>query len=179
MTAEALSLSSVFEGWDSHHTSLVNAIAPLTATLLAYRPAPHLRPVGEIANHIAKGRVGWFARMGAPGAAELLKEAEAWDEQDGTVLNAEELVRRLEASWQMVQQTLQQWTVADLARTYRQPYQGKIYAVSHQWTIWRILTHDIHHGGEIAVMLGSQGIDIPELGDQFGHLTEIPVIEEA
>jgi uncharacterized damage-inducible protein DinB len=33
------------------------------------------------------------------------------------------------------------------------------------------LSHDLHHGGQIALMLGLQGIDVPELGDKGGHLT--------
>jgi uncharacterized damage-inducible protein DinB len=77
----------------------------------------------------------------------------------------------------MVEQTLNQWTAADLAKSYRQPYQGQTYAISRQWTIWRIMAHDLHHGGELAVMLGMQGIAVPELGDLGGHLTFPPLAE--
>jgi uncharacterized damage-inducible protein DinB len=90
-----------------------------------------------------------------------------------------ELVRWLEASWKMVESTLSSWTVADLDQTYRQPYQGRTYSVTRQWTIWRVLAHDLHHGGELAVMLGTQGIALPELGDLGGHLTEPALIELA
>jgi uncharacterized damage-inducible protein DinB len=79
----------------------------------------------------------------------------------------------------MIEQTLQEWTVDDLAQTYLQPYQGQTYAVSRQWTIWRIMAHDLHHGGELAVMLGMQGIAVPELGDLGGHLTQPPLAESA
>ena len=48
---------------------------------------------------------------------------------------------------------------------------------SRQWTIWRILSHDLHHGGGLALLLGMQGIDIPDLGEQGGHLTEPPLAE--
>lgn len=30
-----------------------------------------------------------------------------------------------------------------------------------------------HHGGQIAILLGTQGIEIPELGDLGGHLTQV------
>jgi hypothetical protein len=49
--------------------------------------------------------------------------------------------------------------------------------VSRQWTIWRILTHDVHHGGQLALMLGTQGIPVFELGDLFGHITLPPLAE--
>ncbi len=77
----------------------------------------------------------------------------------------------------MVSYNLDHWTTADLWETYRQPYQGVIYSVSRQWTIWRVIAHDLHHGGELAFTLGLQGIAIPELGDLGGHLNLPPVAE--
>jgi hypothetical protein len=37
------------------------------------------------------------------------------------------------------------------------------------------MSHDLHHGGELAILLGLQGIKIPDLGDRGGHLTELPL----
>jgi hypothetical protein len=54
----------------------------------------------------------------------------------------------------MIEQTLASWTAADLA-------------------------HDLHHGGELALMLGMQGIAVPELGDLGGHLTVSPLAESS
>jgi uncharacterized damage-inducible protein DinB len=77
----------------------------------------------------------------------------------------------------MIEATLDQWTVADLATTYRHTWNGDTYAVSRQWTIWRILSHDIHHGGQLSLMLGMQGIEHFELGDLFGHITLPPLAD--
>lgn len=172
-------LASVYEGWDGYQLSLVRAVAPLSAQQLAYRPAPHLRSVGEVASHISLGRIGWFQRMQAPGSEEVARQAAGWEEESAIVENAAELVRRLEVTWQMIEKTLSTWTVSDLAQTYRHTYLGKTYAISRQWTIWRILTHDLHHGGELGILLGLQGIEIPELGDLGGHLTEPPLAEQS
>jgi uncharacterized damage-inducible protein DinB len=198
MTTAATSLMSIYEGWDSHQLALVRAITPLTPEQLAWRPTPHLRSVGEIISHITLGRLYWFHNMGAPGSAELARQIASWegekantenlteirkwfdaiDQQEMAIVeNHTELPRWLEASWQMIETTLTTWTVADLAQTYRHLYQGKMYAVSRQWVIWRIMSHDLHHGGELAILLGLQGIDIPDLGDQGGHLTELPLAE--
>ena len=98
--------------------------------------------------------------------------------EQAVVGNAAELVRRLEVTWSMIQETLARWTVGDLAKTYEHVYWGKTYAISRQWTIWRILAHDLHHGGELAILLGLQGIEIPELGDLGGHLAEPPLAED-
>ncbi|HEY7356173.1 MAG TPA: hypothetical protein VH590_06890, partial [Ktedonobacterales bacterium] len=91
--------------------------------------------------------------------------------------NPAEQIRWLEATWRVIETTLSQWTVDDLAVTYRHLYRGKMYIVSRQWTIWRVMCHDLHHGGELALMLGMQGIEIPDLGEQGGHLTELPEAE--
>ncbi len=196
MSTALQSLSSVYEGWDGHQLALMRAITDLTPEQIAYRPAPHLRSAGEIISHIALGRVDWFHRMGAPGSGELARQIvpsegekadtervanlhrwmDAIDQQQAAITtNPAELLRWLEASWQMIEKTLATWTVADLAQTFRHVYAGKVYAVSRQWVIWRIMSHDVHHGGELALLLGLQGIEIPDLGDQGGHLTELPL----
>ncbi len=179
MAYPANSLMAVYEGWDGYQTSLIHAIAPLTREHLIRRPAPHLRSAGQIANHISLGRISWFQRMDAPGSAELVREVAALDSDEDIAEDAAELVKWLQASWQMIDNTLNAWTVADLAQTYLQSYQGETYAVSRQWTIWRIIAHDLHHGGELAVTLGLQGIALPELGDLGGHLTQPPLAESS
>lgn len=177
MSITSPSLMSVYEGWDGHQVALVRAVAKLSAEQLAYRPVPRLRSVGEIASHISVGRIDWFERMGAPGSAELARQAEHWEPEQAITGNAAELVRRLEATWQMIEQTLTTWTVADLARTYRHTYLGKTYVISYQWSIWRIICSDIHHGGELSLLLGFQGIEVPDLGDHGGHITEVPLAD--
>jgi uncharacterized damage-inducible protein DinB len=175
MSLDTLSLMSIFEGWEGHQASLVNALAPLSQEQLTWRPAPHLRSAGQLAMHISFGRIGWFQRMNAPGSAELARAVALVSSEDAIAQDATELIRWLEDSWEMVEQTLTRWTVADLSESYRLTYKGKEYLISRQWTIWRILAHDLHHGGELAVTLGMQGVALPELGDLGGHITEPPL----
>jgi uncharacterized damage-inducible protein DinB len=177
MTVSTLSLKTVFDGWDGYNTSILHAVAPLTREQLAWRPAPNLRSTGEIASHIAFGRVVWFSRMPAPGSEDLFNQAQALGWEGAIAEDGPQIVKWLEASWHMIADTLNQWTTDDLKRKYRHEYQGQVYLVSYQWTIWRILTHDVHHGGELALVLGQQGIALPELGDLFGHLTTPPLAE--
>jgi uncharacterized damage-inducible protein DinB len=179
MITDTQSLMNVYRGWDSYQISLVRAISPLSREQLAYRPAPHVRSVGEIASHIILGRIDWFHRMGAPGSAELASQVAALESKDAIAENPAELVRWLEASWRMIEVTLTRWTVADLAQTYLHSYQGKTYAISRQWTIWRILSHDIHHGGQLAILLRAQGAASFELGALGGHLIEPSLAEQS
>lgn len=120
------------------------------------------------------------------GSRALAAQIEAWEEdphgnryvvEEALAItdNTAELVRWLEASTRMIDQMLQTWTVADLQKTYRHTWRGNTYAVSRQWTLWRIMAHDLHHGGELAMMLGMQGIENFELGDLGGHVIEPPL----
>ena len=182
MTTHTQSLADIFDGWDGFQTSLVQAIAPLSAEQLAWKPAPNLFSIGELARHISLGRISWFMRMDAPGSAELVAQISDWEEdRDGNrhivesaleiTEQADKLVHWLQMTWQMIADTLDAWTVADLAKTYRHTWNGDTYANSRQWTIWRILTHDVYHGGQLSLMLGMQGIEAFELNDLFGHIT--------
>ena len=190
MPTDTDSLMTVYEGWDGYQQSLLQAITPLTSEQLAWRPAAHLRSVGELVRHIALGRIEWFLRMDAPGSRELASRISAWEEDQhgnryvieagvvGTE-HADELAQWLAASWHVIDQTLKAWKVDDLKQTYRHTWRGNIYAVSRQWTIWRIMAHDIHHGGELVVMLGTQGLTNFELGDLGGHIIEPPLADHA
>jgi uncharacterized damage-inducible protein DinB len=157
----------------------VHAIEPLSQEQLAWRPAPKLRSVGEVALHIATGRVYWFARMPAPGSRELEQALAQLGPEADLAREKDTILHWLEITWQMVSGMLNQWSAADLVRSYRHEYWGKVFEVSYQWTIciWRILTPDVHHGGELALMLGMQGIAVPELVDLFGHLTWPPEVK--
>lgn len=176
------SLAQVYDGWDGYQTSLVRAVTPLTSEQLAWRPAENQRSVGELVRHIGLGRITWFVRLKTPAALAVAEQVPDWitDAEGNRYVNeralritedAEALVHWLELSWQMIDEVLTNWTVANLAKTYRHTWNGDLYDISHQWTSWRILSHDIHHGGELSLMLGLQGIETFELGALGGHIT--------
>jgi uncharacterized damage-inducible protein DinB len=186
LSASSTSLKKVFEGWDGYNTSLVKAVEQSTPEALAHSPGPDMRTAGEVFRHVALGRVNWFHRMNAPGSAELVRQIEHWvtDSVGNRYIKEEEypttapdLIHWLEATWGMIERALDEWTVEDLYRTYRHTFMGQTYAVSYQWTVWRIMAHDIHHGGQLTILLGSQGIDLPELAWLGGHLTEPPLAD--
>lgn len=181
MPTSSDSLAMVFEGWEGYRQSIIHAVAPLTPEQLLWRPAAHLRSVGELVRHIALGPIGWFLWMGAPGSDELAGRITVWEADShgnryvieaaiDITDQAGELVKWLDASGKMIADTLRAWTVADLQKTYRHTWNGNTYAISRQWTLWRILAHDLHHGGELAILLGMQGIENFELGYLGGHI---------
>lgn len=167
-------LSSVFDGWGGYQTSLIHAIEPLSGDQLGWKPSETLRSIGEIARHISMGRINWFLRMKAPGSEDLAAKIPAWefDPHGNRYINeadlkidrdAAALVEWLNGTWDMVERTLQAWTVEDLSVSYRHVWRGDVYEVSRQWTVWRIMKHDIHHGGQVARILAERGIDAFDL----------------
>jgi uncharacterized damage-inducible protein DinB len=175
-------LREIYDGWDGYQTSLLHAITPLTAEQLRWRPSPDRRSLGELVRHISLGRVTWFARMKPPGMEEVAARVPKWHtDGDGSrhavekYLPADDpavLSEWLALSWQPIQRVLDEWTIDDLFRTFPHRFRGTDYIVKNQWVIWRMISHDSHHGGQIAMMLAIQGIDAPELRLLGGHITE-------
>jgi uncharacterized damage-inducible protein DinB len=178
MSTESIPLWDVLAGWEGYQRSLVNAVRPLTAEQLAWRPAPHLRSVGELVGHIGQGRLTIFARIQSPRNAELASQTGGDNPQETLYGNADALARKLESSWGLIEAALKEWSVADLATTDRYSDNGQTYALSRQWNIWLLLNHDLHHGGELALMLGIQGVPAPELRERFGHLANPPLAQD-
>jgi uncharacterized damage-inducible protein DinB len=173
-------LAKLFDGWNGYQQSMAHAIAPLTTEQLSWRPAPDRRSAGELIRHISLGRITWLLRIAAPGAGDVALRVPRWfTDGDGARHAVEEsvpcdqpslLADWLALSWQPIERMLDEWTADDLFRSYAHRFRGTDYLVSRQWTVWRILSHDIHHGGQLAIMLGIQGIDAFELRALGGHI---------
>jgi len=183
------SLEFIFDGWQAYQKSIVYAVKPLTPDQLVWRPAENLWSVGELVRHISMGRVVWFLRMGAPGSDKVAGKIEFWEQDsDGNRQIVEEkidiadqpdeLIHWLELTWEMIENTMKSWKLSGLSKSYQHVWNGQKYAPTRQWTIWRILSHDIHHGGELSLMLGLQGIEAFELSVLFGHTILPPVVKE-
>jgi len=180
-------LADLFEGWEGYQASLLHAVRPLTPGQLAWRPTPGVRSLGEVIRHLALGRITWLARMGAPGVEPAMERVPQWyTDGDGArhvvetavpADHAEVLAEWLAISWRPIEDLLAAWTPEDLRASYIHRFRGTDYRVSRQWTLWRILSHDLHHGGQIAFLLGMQGIDAFELRALGGHIVSPPVVE--
>ncbi len=186
MTETPISLQSIFDGWAGYNASLIGAMRQRTPMELVWRPKADMRSAGEIVRHIALGRIAWFVRMDAPGSAEAAAAVPHWTTDDeGNRFPAEEalqstqdagaLIEWLERSWLMIDATLSAWTVDDLAVSYSYTWNGQHWAIPRQWTLFRVMAHDMHHGGELSIMLGQQGIEAFELSALGGHIVLPPL----
>src|SRR5258707_10766095 len=87
-------LATLYQGWRDYSSQLIQAIAPLSAEQLALGAAPHLRPIGELAEHIIGGRVHWMYGMLGESNDELATLITGMD-ADQSALSAAELVSGL------------------------------------------------------------------------------------
>lgn len=164
MTDNTRSLTDFYKGWDAYQQLLVTAVTPLTPEQLALRPAPNMWSAGMLAAHILATRVWWFHMWMGAGSTDLVPLA-AWDEEGAPARSASELVTGLESTWQMIQDALASWTPADLEQTFQRPedQSDKPEHRSRQWIIWHLLEHDLHHGGELSLLLGMHGVPALDL----------------
>jgi uncharacterized damage-inducible protein DinB len=153
-------LQPFYEGWAKHQARLIDALRGLTPDQLEFRTAPHQWAVWQLAAHMAGSTAYWFHDVlgeGDPATRALFRV-------DRTTVpglapedeprSAEELVDALSRTWAMVDDCLRRWTADDLAgsvvRSGRTHHRG--------WVVWHVMEHDIHHGGEMSQILGSNGL---------------------
>jgi uncharacterized damage-inducible protein DinB len=102
MSTDIFSLQTVYKGWDTYQNSIVNTVAALSPERLTWRPASHLRSAGEIAYHIADGRIHWFHDFMGEGNSELASLVSSGVPEDTIATNSSKLIKWLEMSWQLV-----------------------------------------------------------------------------
>jgi uncharacterized damage-inducible protein DinB len=161
MSEHNVTVADVYAGWGDFHHLLVKAVRPLTPEQLDLRAAPHLRTLRTLAAHIVRTRISWFQGLMGMGGAEY-EELATFDRPDKPAWEAAELVRGMEASWRLVQDSLGGWTIPDLQQIYEGSWQDEPYSLTRQWVIQHVLEHDHVHGGELALTLGIYGLPAPE-----------------
>ena len=162
MSEVSETLAFFAQGWQNYQNQLSIAIARLTPEQLALRAAPNLRSIYELACHVIAVRAGWFYFNLQEGDEEFGAFA-SWSDADSPARTASELVSGLEKTWQVMQEVLGRYTLADLQSTVEDESDGQIYTLTRGWILWHVIEHDIHHGGEIAYSLGMHGLAAPDI----------------
>lgn len=150
-------LDVIYENWRVYHEKLRNCIAPLTNEQLTLQPAPRMWPLGQIVQHIISVRAGWFSGT-LQDDDEAMNAYMWWGQRDSPARSAAELARGLDETWAFIEARLQRWTPDDCTKTFPDESDGEIYEVSRSWVIYHVMEHDLHHGGEVALILGMNGL---------------------
>jgi uncharacterized damage-inducible protein DinB len=155
-------LEVIYENWRVHHERLRGSLEGLTVEQLRLQPAAGMWPLGQIAQHIISTRAGWFSGT-LQDEDEAMRAYMDWGEPDSPERSGEELALALDETFSFIESRVRRWTSEERAVTFPDEWDGQVYYVSRSWVIYHVLEHDVHHGGEISLVLGMHGLPVPDI----------------
>ncbi|MBP6469822.1 MAG: DinB family protein [Chloroflexi bacterium] len=155
-------LAVIYENWQIYQKKLRDCIAPLTSEQLLLQPAAHMWPLGQIAQHIISVRAGWFSGTLQDDDKAMTAYME-WGQRESPDRSAAELAHGLDETWAFIEARLQRWTADDCTKTFPDEWNGQVWQVSRSWVIYHVMEHDLHHGGEVSLLLGMNGLQTLDL----------------
>jgi uncharacterized damage-inducible protein DinB len=169
MTEQASPLITFYkQGWENHHQALVKTVASLSSEQLALPIALQQRSIGDLLDHMIGARFSWFYLwMGEGDPGSDWDDGE--DREEPPVYKVASLVTMFEKSWRVIASGLDRWNAADLDQLFQPPESHQEWlrnqgleeeqAHTRQWIIWHVMEHEIHHGGEFSLALGTYGLE--------------------
>ncbi len=169
MTEQASPLITFYKhGWENYQQALVKTIASLSSEQLAFPIVAQYRSMGELLEHMIGARFNWFHLWMGEGDLDL-DWNDGEDNDEPAVYKAASLVAMFEKSWRVISSALDRWTSADLEQLFSPPASHQAWlrdqgleeepAHTRQWIVWHVLEHEIHHGGELSLALGTHGLE--------------------
>ena len=144
-----------------HGAVVVSIIVLVFGKQVQLRPAPGEWAIWQLASNMAGGRLYWLCfmlREDDLGASALFKDG-GWEDTPDNPRTAAELVDAFEKTWDVAQGCLDRWSLADLnVEVTRNNFWGQPTTISPAWVLWRIMSHEAHHGSEIALILRMHGL---------------------
>lgn len=155
-----MSVAVYYEGWPLANAALREVVAPLSPEQLAL-PIRTAWPLWASVAHVAGARVYWLCHvLRQPGAetTPFADPARGWEDDPERPRTAAELVDALESSWRIVEGALAEWTPESLRETARRVRGDQVQIHTRGSVLWRLITHDAFHTGEISLTLGAHGL---------------------
>ena len=146
-----------YKGWQLANMELVAALEHLTPPQLALPVGSPTWPIWASASHLAGARVYWLCHIFKEPGAETTPFTDpggfGWEDDLAHPRNADELAGALASTWNIVERTLATWTPESL-----RVREGVVQIHTRQSVLWRLITHDAFHTGEISLALGSNSL---------------------
>ena len=95
-----------------------------------------------------------------------------WEDDLAHPRRADELVAALTSSWEIVARCLVKWTPESLSQTAQRVWGDKVQVHTRQSVLWRLITHDAFHSGEVSLTLGSHGLGAIEIWSKLSRLAD-------
>ena len=171
--ARPAALGALYDGWLDQQRRLLESIGPLTPGQMQLRPAPGEWAIWQLASNMAGGRLYWLCRMLGEddrGLSQMFRvdhatvpgidlEWAGWEDNEDRPRTADELVDAFEKTWGVVEGCLDRWTLDDLTREVTaEDAWGKMRTITPAEVLWRVMSHEVHHGSEISLTLRVHGL---------------------
>jgi uncharacterized damage-inducible protein DinB len=145
----------LFAHWKNIREGLIETIDKFEDAELGYAPFDGSRAVGDIMLHIADAEDGWFRYV-------VTRELGEWPSQY-TLANypvRDAIKRALAKVHERTNRYLDSLSTSDLDNVIEAPWGEQL---PLRWIIWHVLEHEIHHRGELSLilgLLGREGLDV-------------------
>jgi uncharacterized damage-inducible protein DinB len=170
--ASVASLLPLHDGWANHQRLLLARVRELIPEQLGLRTAPHMWAIWQLAAHMAGARAYWFHdvlgegehatrdmfRVASTTVPDLPLEGAGWEDDENHPRGPSEIVEALTRTWAMIDECLRRWRADDLSVEFSRPRRSGTPTFTRGWVIWHVMEHDLHHSGEISLILGTHGL---------------------
>ena len=141
--------NKLFAHWQQIRVGLYTTIDQFSEVELGFQPFECGWTVGQIMLHIADAEDGWLRFV-------LTRELDVWPDYY-TLTNYSDRLSIKQALEQVHARTVNYLSTLqeiDLSRTIMAPWGDEFQIV---WVLWHVLEHEIHHRGELSLILGILG----------------------
>ena len=166
-------LRPFYAEWEKQQKLLLDSIRPLTMEQMQLRPAPDQWAIWQLCSNMAGGRLYWLCRMLGEddhGVSQMFKvdhttvpgvkmEWAGWEDNEDHPRTAAEIIEAFEKTWHVVDGCLDSWSLQDLrVKVTKIDAFGREVTITPGWVINRLLTHEVHHGSEVSLILRIHGL---------------------
>ena len=139
----------LFSHWERVRGDLISTIEAFDESELDFVPFEGCRQVGDIMLHIADAEDGWLRFC-------ITKEIDAWPDYYnlGNYQNKQAIIKVLCEVHSRTTEYLSNLGESDLKSSITAPWGDDF---SLLWIFWHIIEHEIHHRGELSIILGYLG----------------------
>jgi len=141
--------------WSIVREDLFQALDQVSDEELHFRPREGLWSLGEVARHIAGAEDGWFGHVVWQQYADWPPESN--HAETPTVDSVRALLTEVH---ERTVSYLEPLSDQDLETIIKAPW-GNEFPL--RWVVWHVLEHEVHHRGEIFLMLGLLGREAPDV----------------
>lgn len=147
----------VYRHWETDlRPFTLNALRRLTPEQLVYKPTGWHSSAWDLAVHMVCWEWHWIYRN----ALKRDPWEVWWDASKFTDLD------QLLAYWAKIHKVSIEWLqespITELSRKYPMPY-SEFPAATMNWLVYHVMEHEIHHRGQIFMLMRMQGVQPPEI----------------